>query len=73
MLFPLHVQKNSTILGNRSHLRLIKFFLKEIIVITPSATVVAERQCFHKRLSFYPGAGRHPLLGRHPPPEQTLS
>ena len=34
----------------------------------PSATVVAERLCFHKRLSFCPKRGGVHPLGRHPSP-----
>ena len=46
----------------------------------PSATVVAERLCFHRCLSVYEGAGvgRHPLAGRYPqqadtPPEMATA
>ena len=42
-------------------------------IYLPSATVVAERLCFHKRLSFCPRGGGEvytPLV-RHPPPGQT--
>ena len=40
-------------------------------LLLPSATTVAERLCFHKRLSFLftgGGSGRSPPRGRHPPP-----
>ena len=66
--------------------------LFEVIVVDrnsslPSATIVAERQCFHKRLSVPPLSrhplGRHPHLGRHcpgqtpptdtPPPESATA
>ena len=45
-------------------LGLMLFFL-------PSATVVAERLCFHKHLSFCPGGGVHHHTGQTPPPADT--
>ena len=36
-------------------------------VLLPSATVVAERLCFHRCLSVHRRGGVHPWPGRHPP------
>ena len=36
--------------------------------LLPSATVVAERLCFHKHLSFCPHGELYTPLGRYPPP-----